>query len=176
MNNREENKLSMYNNISSLFKEKQEIISQIPALQELVADFEQDINEIKEEDSKYQSLSKGTVAAKDDSEDALISSVLSFANYLFVIAKKSQNQNLQENSKVTRSSLERLRDNDLLQKAKTIFDFAKSNQENLVNFAVTEEDIKDFEAKINAYEASINEKDTAFRNSKEARKETYLEI
>lgn len=168
---REENKYSMYRGITQLLGEQKETIANIPAFQISMTDFNGLLEKISDKDKQYQNISKGATAAKDNAENELIEKTIAVSSALYVFARRSKNDPLKAITKITPSSLKKMRDSDLLQQAKTIHENAAAHQANLPEFGIEQEDIESLKQKIDVFEKALGSKETRVAESKAAREE-----
>lgn len=168
---REENKYSMYQGITQVLEDQKETIAKIPAFALSMTDFNGVLEQISDRDKKYQTISKGATAAKDEAEDKLVEAVIAVSSALYVYGRRNKNDELKAVAKITPSSLKKMRDSDLLQKAKTIHENAVANQQSLPDFGVTQADVEDLKAKVTAFEEAFGSKESKVAESKSARKE-----
>ena len=109
--------------------------------------------------------------AQPPAADDLIEALIKIAGGLYVLARKSKDENLKKTSKVTHSGLEYLRDTELLQKAKSIQSNANTNISKLAPYGITAALMTDLNNKVTAYEKALGSKESKFAESKASRQE-----
>ena len=167
---REVNKFSMCKGVEKVLDESASVIT-AQAFKDSVAEFKNLLKTISDKDNQYTTVSKGATAAKDDAEDDLIEALIKIAGGLYVFARKSKNENLKNTSKVTQSGLKKIRDTELLQKAKNILSNANDNISKLSPYGITSALITDLNSRITTYENTLGSKESKFAESKASRQE-----
>lgn len=168
---REENKYSMYQGIEKILNEEEGAVATIPAFTESIKNFREALQNISLKDQQYQNASKGASSAKKTAEEELIESLIVSSAALYVLARRNQDETLKALSKVSPSSLRKMRDNDLLQRAISISKAVTANQEQLPNFGVNKEAVEDLKTKVATYEDLVESKEDKTAESKAARQE-----
>jgi len=177
MTKREVNKYTMYKSLLTVLDENREKIGESEGLKTLSAELAEIIGKISETDNRYKNLSKGATSDKYNSKDSLIASLLKTGNVLYVYAKRTDNFPLKEKCDLTESQLKRIRENELLQKAKTVVENAELNAGEIAPFhKEINEDLKNLKELLTAFEGSINNqssKSTEKQASREALTEGF---
>ncbi|MBN2547368.1 MAG: hypothetical protein JXB50_16310 [Spirochaetes bacterium] len=177
MTKREINKYSMYKSLLTVLNGSKEKIVNIEGLKTSSDELTAVTAEISETDIRYKNLTKGARDDKYSSKESLITSLLKTANVLYVYAKKNDNFPLKEKSDLTESGLKKIRENELLQKAKTVVETAEQNAgETAAIHKEFSEELKKLKESLTVYEASIgshSSKTTEKQASREALTEAF---
>ena len=121
-------------------------------------------------DTRFKSSSKGKALDKQNAQGDVIDTLLKIAGVLYVLGKNQKNENLKALSSVTVSGLKKMRDNDILLKAKNILQNAKSNQAALKNLDTDiDADVAELDAGITNYENAMNTKEVKTTESHASR-------
>ena len=169
MDKRENIKLKMYQGLEEVLSRNEGVLTKIPAFSISYADFLSRIKEITDNDKKYQNVTKGVTSSKDRAEDEMIETIIALSAVTAVFARRTGDENLREIVSVRPSKLKKMRDMDLLTKAKGILDAIRQNQEGLSEYAVKEEDVKRLADNVWNFENSIEVQEDSFAQSKAAR-------
>jgi hypothetical protein len=171
MNKREENKFTMYQGIKDLLAENQSSVATIPAFEESFQIFQDLLSRIAEKDQQYQNISVGAAEKKNQAEDELIDTLIAASSALRVFARRQKDEDLRKSSKVTATSLKRLRDSELLTKSQNTFEAISQRQSSLKRFGMTEEFVNDFKTKLDNFNSALGSKESRVAESKSARQE-----
>lgn len=171
MNKRENIKAKMFRGVREVLDRNVAVIEKIPAFQLSYNDFKAAVTAIDENDKKYQNVTKGVTSKKDEVEEALIEALVTLSSSTSVYARRTGNNALKETVKVTPSSLKRMRDMDLLTKAKQIQGEIAANQAGLTEYGVTKDDITNLGKKVADYEKAIQVQEDSFAQAKAARQD-----
>lgn len=169
MNKREENKFSMYRAVEKVVDEYAETVATIPALTECVNDYKTAIVKIGELDSQYQTIAKGYTVTKDTAEDALVDAMMDVGSALYVYARKTKDEHLKVLCKFSVSQLKKMRDTELLQKAKNLLVSVNAHLEDVAAYGIAAEVVTELERKIKDYDTTLSNKDSKAAESKTAR-------
>lgn len=170
MNKREENKYTMYKAVEKILDENISIVNTIPALLQAVNKFKTALNDLSDKDNDYLNITKGSADKKKSNEVQLIDRLINISGALYVYARSVKNEELISISKLNKSSLTKIRDTELLQTAKAIYQKANENKTNLETYGVSSTDITDFNDKLKAYDDSLSSRESKSAQSKTARK------
>ncbi len=170
MTKHEENVFSMYNAVDALLKSNTSKTESVPALKLSAENFSVKLSEIQDKDSEFKDVTAGKTITKRNGEDEMIDAILPVSAAVSVYAKINNMEDLKAIFNVTISELRRMRDQDLLEKAKSIYAKADGLKSELTTYGVTEEMITELNNKIGLYNSSIAKKDTSFAERSAARK------
>ncbi len=171
MDKRENIKAKMFRGVTQVLDRNQAVIEKIPAFQLSYEDFKTAVISIDENDKKYQNVTNGVTSKKDEIEDALIEKIMALSSSASVYARRTGNNALKESVKVRPSRLKRMRDMDLLTKAKQIHESIATNQAGLEEYGVTKDDIETLGQRVSDFEQSIKVQEDSFAQAKAARQE-----
>ncbi|MBI5217217.1 MAG: hypothetical protein HY960_15800 [Ignavibacteriae bacterium] len=148
------NKISMYQAVISILLANiaktvsiKPFASAIQLLTELVTS-------ISGKSSEINSVVAGKAPVKNAMETSLIETTLSIAAAIYSYADDVGNIELKSKSKLSKSVLNKVRDQDLILKVKSIRDLALEHQAALVDYDVPAEDITAFEQLVDAYSSA----------------------
>lgn len=161
MNKNQKNKLAMYDCVISTLNGNSSIASTISAFPESAEEFKTIISRIKLTDKDKDETVYGKSATKWENEDNLIDSIIKIASGMYIYARRSNNNELRELTDMTENKLRKMRDSDLLKKANSIKDAASNNLNNLGNYGINSDILKDLTEKISAFSVSINDRDSS---------------
>ncbi len=170
MTKAEENKFSAYRVVISVLDGNQSIVSRLPALISAVTNFKSLVSDISVRDMEFITSTKGKTKAKNLVEDELLNVVIPLADSLYAYASRNKIEDIKAKSKVTRNGLEKLRDTDLISKARSIYGLLDTNIAVLADFGITSTKVTDLLNKIVEYEAALSVKDTSFATKSATRK------
>ena len=154
----------MFKAVEEVLLSSEETLSSTPALSLVFKDFQKLLGEINEVDNKYKLVSEGAAAKKDKSEDDLIDALLAVAGVVYIYARRNDDEQLKAMTRLTSSSLKKMRDADLLQMIEDKF-------QELKKFGLERDILKDLQQKVSNYENASDSKDAKFGQSKAARQE-----
>jgi hypothetical protein len=170
MKKTEENKFSMFKSVYEVLKENKDAFAEIPAFAVSFGGFEKCLNDISHLDNKYATVSVGKARDKEIAQEELLESLVCVGGILYIAGRNKKDENIKATSNVTFSGLKRLRDNDILRKAKLICDNAKSMTEFLKTLHTgIDSEITALDERITKYDLSINSKETKNAESHAAR-------
>ncbi|MCX6170715.1 MAG: hypothetical protein NTX65_15345 [Ignavibacteriales bacterium] len=175
MTKTEENKFSSYRAVISVLDENQSIVTTLPALSSAVTNFKTLVSDISVRDTEYTASVSGKTNAKNLVEDELLDLLTPLADTLNAYASRNKIEDLKAKSKVNRSQLKGMRDNDLISKARLIHDLLNSNIIALADFGVTSARLTDLLNKIVEYEEARGVKETSFA-TKSATRQTLSQL
>lgn len=169
MTKSQSNKFSMLEAVAALLKAGLGKLGVLPIMVTLYNELLALIAQIKATDQEFKTLHAGKTNAKDDAKEELIDVLLMLANALFVFGQRSRNEELTALSRVSKTSLNRMRENDLAIKAATIKDALTANLSLLDQYMVTADKITLLGESLSAFQSAADTKDTGFANRVAAR-------
>ncbi|HCY76737.1 MAG TPA: hypothetical protein DHV28_12525 [Ignavibacteriales bacterium] len=155
MQDKLENKFTMYKALESLLDANSAKLSPITALTPIIADFKDRIVAIQAKDDLANTADAGNTSTKANDEAALISDAVTIAAALYALGASTNDEHLKELSKVTKSSLKNLRDTQLTTQVSNIKNLADANSAALAGYGITAPMITDLDAKITAFNTSL---------------------
>ncbi|MBT6842402.1 MAG: hypothetical protein HOA17_01225 [Candidatus Melainabacteria bacterium] len=171
MDKRENMKAKMFRGVREVLDRNQAVIEKIPAFQMSYTDFKAAVANIDANDQKYQNVTNGVTSKKDEIEDALIETLLSLSSSTSVFARRTGDNALKETVKVRPSRLKRMRDMDLLTKAKQIHGSISTNEAGLAKYGVSKNDIDNLGKRVADFEKAIQVQEDSFAQAKAARQD-----
>ena len=169
MTKSESNKLSMYDAVTAVFKENEQIVLSFAMLNTLCTEFQVAVEEIRKRDGEIKTVFAGKTSAKDEAKDELIEKLVPLANSLYVYAKRNGNEEIKAVVYVNKTLLMKLRENDLLIKANSIRDYLIANKNSLGDYLVTDEKIAGLTSLISEFQKCAGERDSSFASRVAAR-------
>ena len=144
MNNRNEDKLSMYEKVQLFLKDHIASISAIiPNAVNVKADFDQKIQDLMMTIANAGMQTTGYTQIKENARQQLETSLLRIIRGLKAVAIDNQLLDLKAKSDYSRTEIERFRDSEIYTTTLRIFDLATANQSLLANYAITPTHIQD---------------------------------
>jgi hypothetical protein len=159
MTKRHENKLTMYEGVTSFFTNHQELVNSLAALQRSIDAFGAKIEEIKDKSIARNTATAGKTQAKRSAEKELIDSIMAIASGMFAWAIETGNNEVSALTDVRRSYLTQTRDTELAQKAEAIYRAASDNIADLGDYGITTEMVTELSSQIAAYNAALGERE-----------------
>jgi hypothetical protein len=169
MNKPEENKLSMYDAVLNLLEANAAVTGTLPAFAQAETEFQTVVGNIKAKETQLNEAVAGVTNSKHNAENEMIEDVLKAANALFVFAKRQNDEELKAISDINHSKLKKLRDTELVGKARSITDKANTNIAALNDFGITPEFVTALTEKTDAYESSLGNQAAGFAGKSAAR-------
>lgn len=161
MNKNQENKLTMYEAVSTLLKDNAAIVSSVVAMQSAATTLASSIQRIKDKGQEKTTVTAGKTQTKREAEDALVLAALEIAAALFAYARRTKNNELKEIADVTETKLRRMRDTELGAKAKTIHQRANAEVANLGDYSVTAEKLAELQTLITDYIVATGQRESS---------------
>ena len=155
MNDRLENKLTMYKAVETLMDNNAAKTGPIAALATAITNFKNLIGEIETAEQEKQTATTGKTASKGEAEAVLISEAVTIAAALKALGSVTNDKELLEAGSETKSSLYGTRDTDLITKTQLIHDFANTNAVALADYGITPAMITDLQASITNFNSAL---------------------
>jgi len=162
----QENKFSTFIEIETVLDRNNQIVSRIPQLADSAEKFKSVISDISTKAEKKNTVTKGVTQTKSLNRVGLENVVVEISSALFAYGHKTTNEVIKAISNVPPSSLDRMRDTEVVNKANVILNLADENQEALVNYGISSEDITNLRNCITGYKSSSSEKSGSKTESK----------
>jgi len=175
MTKNEENKFSMYRAVYSVLNENQTEVATIPALESAKTNFNTLMTSINEKDNAYKTSTAGKTDAKKNVKETLLDVLVPCTNSLFAYASKAKIADLKANTNVSISKFRQMRDNDFINKARSIHDLLNSNVASLADYGITAAKVTELNEKLNDYADAIGNKDASYA-SKSAARQTLSQL
>lgn len=147
MNNRNEDKLSMYQKVKLFLKDHiTSIVSIIPNTATVKTDFDQKLDDLMLTVANAGMQTTGYTQIKENARQQLETSLLRIIRGLKVVAIDNNYPDLKAKSEYTRTEVERLRDSEIYTTTLRISDLAQTYQSQLANYAITNTHIQDLQS------------------------------
>jgi hypothetical protein len=157
MNDRQNAKLKMYQNVLNVCNEHSQEYAGIPALGNAVNELKQRVSDIQSATQQQtESSPKGVTKDKRDAIDNLTDISLKIANSLYVYGFDTGNNRLLEKVSVNKRMFYNVHDQTALTLAKIIAVEAKANDVSLLDYGINEADITALDAAITQVDKLIN--------------------
>lgn len=154
----QENKFSTFEDIETVFDGNSEIVAGIPELADSVAKFKNVISDISAKAVKKNTILKGTTQTKTNKRITLEAAVIENAAALSAFGAKTENEIIKAIASVSQSSLDKMRDTEIVNKAKTILNALTDNSAAMESFAISPDDINNLRTCIADYKTSSTDK------------------
>ena len=169
MNNRLENRLTMYEGLLTLLQENMDKINTIGGFSEAVTGLAAVIADVKAKSAEVDRVSAGKTTGKYDAEDALVSELIPACSALYIYGRKQNNAEIKERVSTTETKLRRMRDTELAAFGLAMADLALANIKGVAAFGLTEDKVNSLRAKAQAYNTAIGAKESSVADRKGAR-------
>ncbi len=169
MTKRHENKLTMYEGLLSLMQGNGGKIQTVPGFTATVTALGEKIGVLKTKSAEVDTVAVGKTATKESAKEALIEALIPVSTMLFVIGKRSKNEELKELGDVSESRLAYMRDTELVKYGKTIAERAATISAELTANGITAAMVADLAAKAEGYNTAIGAKESSIVDRKGAR-------
>ncbi len=156
MNKSQENSLSMYEAVLAVLDGNKDLVQAIPAFAAVAGRFRETVLLIKQKDSEKRTVSAGKTKVKAVARKALTAAILPITMGLKAVAIGTQDIELKARTKLTKSTLDRMRDTELASMGGDVFKLATQHQEALAAFLITAEQVAELRAKVDAYQAALS--------------------
>jgi hypothetical protein len=173
MRTNQKNKIHMYNSVAAKLAQYSAKLSFLTALPAVLQLFNRTIQLIEEKETERSNQTTGKLEVRDDAEDALVELLVQVSSSLLAFASSLKNTELYEKAKVKKGILHRLRDVELLLKAKAILVLAQQNSEQIAPYGVTAEILAAFQQAITDFEAAMGNVDKGYAGRSGARVSLY---
>ncbi|MGD0036558.1 MAG: hypothetical protein ABSC53_04610 [Bacteroidota bacterium] len=169
MRTNQKNKLRMTKAVIAKLSANSAELAQVPAIAPALAKLSQCVQSIETKETERGDQSTGKLEVRDEAEDILVEALVQVSSSLTAFASSSNDTELYEKAKIKKSVLHRLRDEELLLKAKSILALAQQYAVQLVPFGTTAEIITSFDQAIASFQTAAANVDTSFSGRSGAR-------
>ncbi len=152
-----------------VLKKHWELAGTRPALLEIMETFEKQVAEIIERGSIINRITAGSTIAKNGELEKLTTMSLRVANALYAIGRKTGNEPLKAECRVTVSDIGRLREGEAEQFCLRTGELARANAEALAGYGITAEDLEELATTAEKYRELADEKSRNFTEAKALR-------
>lgn len=168
----DENRLTMLESASTLLNANRTKLY-LPALKSAADRLDSVLAKLKEKLQDTMTVSKGKKETKSEAEDALLNELVTVSKGLYAYAAVTGNPEIREKVRVTESQLRYMRDTELVAKSRTISGVGAENQSKVGDYGVTAERLTSLNARIDAFEKAIGERESSVAQRKGARSSVY---
>lgn len=161
MNKTWENKLSMYHGVQAVLANNSGTYADIAALGTAATSFGAAVDAIGGKSVEFDKAIKGKSQAKLQAEDDLVEVLMPVGSALWALGSVTRDQEMMARAKLNDSMLRRMRDTDLLARAKAIHQEAVPHLEALAAYSVTQERLDDLDAKIKGFESALGNRESS---------------
>ena len=155
MNDRLENKLTMYRSVETLLDNNAAKTGTIPALSTSITNFKNVLTEIDNAEQERISATPGKTATKTEAENILISEAVTVAAAIKAMGSVTGNQEAIDTGDVTKSKLVSARDTELTALTQRIYDYANTNAMALLGYGITAGMLSSLQARIIDFDAAL---------------------
>ena len=168
MNDRLENKRTMYKAVTDLLDANTTKTAAIPALATALNSFKDLVDSISEKNQLKDTAASGKTALKTQLANDLIAVTVPVASALFALGSSNNDPRLKELGDVRKSDLQNLRDTELTDKVTIIKNLADANAAALAAYGVLPAEIAAIYTKSIAYDNSLGDKESSFSTKSSA--------
>ena len=157
----QQNRLAMFEAVYSYLKENESAFAGTNEFVESVNMLRAKIDGIIELEDKRSSVAKGRTNLKNETRTAAVTAGTALAGAIFAMAKKTKNITLIDKSNMSYSSLDNMRDIELVLSLNSIKDLAADNLEALSGFGVTNEKFLEYKEMFKVYFDALNSRESS---------------
>ena len=151
MNDRQENKLSMYLAVKNVLDSNQKLWNSVPALVRAIQKLNDKLLTINILRAEQEASIKGVTMNKQDRKAVLIQTAMNVIGKARAYAMDKKNQELAEAVKYPKTSLEQTRDTTLFHICQMIYDKSMPYINEMGEYGLTSTELNDLKAKTDAY-------------------------
>ena len=166
MNAKEKNRIAMYLAVIAVLEQRKESIATIPALVEIIGQFDALVADIIARNQKHETITAGVVAIKNGILDTMSATTLRFAKALYALGRKTGNEQLKEECDVTMTDIVRRRQGETEQYCLRIAELAGSHASDLEAYGIATGEIGEFVKATEAFREATDSRDRKFTESK----------
>jgi hypothetical protein len=169
MNTYEKNKMAIFHAANAVLTQHQSVVDALPPLAEAAVKFRGSVDEIEERDTRYTTITVGSTAAKNSAIDKAASFTLRFSNALYALGRKTGNEQLKGECRITMSELMHKREGEFEQFCLRVAELAKSFSADIAVYGITAEEIDAYEKALATYRQLADSMQQKFAESKATR-------
>ena len=162
MNDRQENKFTMYKAVSDLLDVNTTKTAAMSAFATALTNFKNLMTGISEKNVLKNSATVGKTALKNQQQTELINTTVQIASALVALGNATNDPRLKELDQIKKGYLSNLRDTELSDKVAQVQTAANANAVPLNAYGVGAPDIASFSAKAAVYSSALGGKETSF--------------
>ena len=160
MRKHEENKQTMYKAVLAKLNANKSKTDTIPAFADSITAFRTTVEGIEAKAMQMNNAVAGKTMTKLQAEDEMIQSLMPTASALYAYGRKEKNAELTAKADVKESYLRRMRDTELVIKARSIHELAAANAAALAPYGITDAKVNALKEKIDSYDTSLGERES----------------
>jgi predicted flavoprotein YhiN len=169
MRTNQSNKLNMLKSVIALLAANTAGTAVVKAFAAALTKLINVVQMIEAKETERNDNKTGKLEARDDTEDVLIEALVPAASALAAFASANNNVELIEKAKAKKSVLHKLRDNELLLKAKAILALAQQYVDKLGDYGITAQSLTDLQQNIDNFETAMGNVEKGFSGRSGAR-------
>lgn len=162
MTDRQENKFTMYEAVTSLLDANTAKTSSMTAFATALTSFKDVIASISEKNIQKTTATAGKTTLKNQQQQELIESALPIAGALYALGAATNDPRIQELGNIRKGALQNLRDTELNDVITNIKNLADGYAASLVPYGVTPVAITALDTKLTAYSTALGSKEASF--------------
>ena len=170
MNDRLENKLTMYRAVETLLDNNTAKTTPVTALTSSISVFKGLITQIEDAEVEKQQSTAGKTATKRAAETVLIDEAVTIAAALKALGSVTNDEELKAIGAITKSTLVSERDTNLSRKAQSIYDYANTNAVALADYGVDATMITSLQTRMDDFDAALGTREEGVANHTAATK------
>lgn len=161
MNKTWENRLSMYHGVDTVLTENAPLYAELAALVAASKSFSDLLAKLGAKSIEVDEATKGKTRTKAQAEDDLVDVLMPVGSALWAYATASRDTEMAARTRINDSMLRRVRDTELLGKAKGVHAEAAAKLAGLADYGITQPTLDDLSAKIEAYSAALGNRESS---------------
>jgi len=161
MTDREENKLSMYQTVLKFMDKNAAKLDVIPAMAMLREKLRTAVGVIHKRNAEHRNAAKGATNAKATAEEHLADEATALAGMCATYASVQGDDRLEARTTITMSDLRDMRDTELSNWSRSLYDVITEHQADLVEYGLTEGMASDFLNLLDVYDNARDGRDEA---------------
>ncbi|OYV87317.1 MAG: hypothetical protein B7Z63_02555 [Ignavibacteriae bacterium 37-53-5] len=170
LNKHQQNDLSMRERVLKLLKDNLTKFPKMPEMPVAVNELDSLVSQIQSKSAEKGNATSGKTDAKIEAENELITNLLQVGGSIRGLASKEKDFPTKEKVSFRRSGLERMRDEELLIKASSVYYIASARAADLVSRGVTAEKLELLKSRTAAFKSALGAQGTSIPQRKGASK------
>ena len=156
----------MYLAVIAVMEQHKDSTTTIPALVEIVKQFDALVAEIIARDRKHETITAGVVAEKNGILDTMSVTTLRFAKALYALGRKTGDEQLKAECDVTMTDITRRRQGEIEMFCLRTGELARTHATDLEAYGITTGEIDEFTGETEAFREATDTRDQKFTESK----------
>lgn len=162
MNDKQENKFTMYQSVTSLLDANTTKTASMSAFATALSNFKDILSTISEKNIQKETATAGKTTLKNQQQSELITSAVPIAGALYALGTATNDPRVQALGDIKKGYLSNLRDTELTDVVTNIKNLADGYAAALAAYGVTAVSITALETKLTAYSAALGGKESSF--------------